>query len=84
MAAFGLSLMFGGGFSYFTMQVLLLELWEAALCGAALSLVLFLIANFCVCFKASRVQDLNQTIAEVSADYVNEIEEVISRLESRN
>ena len=74
MGTLGLSLMFGGAFSYFTMQVFFLQMWEAALCGGALSFILFLIANFCVCVKASRVQDLNSTIAEVSADYANEFE----------
>lgn len=59
LSSFALALIIGGGFSYFLMQVVFLDLTAAALSGAALSLAIFLISNFCVCFKASHVQDLN-------------------------
>ena len=80
LASFSLSLIIGGGFSYFLMQVLLLELTEAVLCGAALCLAIFLISNFCVCFKASHVQDLNKTIANVAEDYVDEVDGIVQRI----
>ena len=55
MATLTFCLTIGGGLSYFLMQILKVELLIAALCGAALCLVLLLMATFCVCFKASRV-----------------------------
>lgn len=80
LASISLSLIIGGGFSYFLMQVLVFELRDAALCGAALSLVIFMISNFCVCFKASHVQDLNKTIASVATDFVHEMDGIMNRL----
>ena len=74
MATMAICLAIGGGLSYFLMTVLKTQLVIAALCGAALFLILFLLANFCSCFKASRVQALNETIADVSHNFVREID----------
>ena len=76
-ATFSLCLIVGGGFSYFLIQVILLEVIHAALCGGSLALLLFLMANCCVYFKMSRVQALNETIADVSQNYVREMEQFI-------
>ena len=77
MTSFAFSLIFGGGLSYFLIQVALLSLRDAALGGAGLFLVLFLIANCCVWFKASRVQALNETIANVASNFIREIDQII-------
>ena len=74
MATLAICLSIGGGLSYFLMHFVKMELLVAALCGAALCLVLFLMATFCVCFKASRVQALNETIAEVAQNFVREVD----------
>ena len=75
MATVAICLAIGGGLSYFLQSVPEMELGYATLSGAFLFLVLFLLANFCSCFKASRVQALNETIAEVSQNFVREIEQ---------
>mmetsp|Transcript_44955 Transcript_44955/g.59657 ORF Transcript_44955/g.59657 Transcript_44955/m.59657 type:complete len:104 (+) Transcript_44955:224-535(+) len=80
LASFSLSLIIGGGFSYFLMQVLFLELSGAALCGVALSMTIFLISNCCACFKASHVQDLNKTIASVATDFVHEVDQIALKM----
>ena len=77
MAKLSLCLIFGSGLSYFLMQVLKMGWLEAVLCGGALFLVLFLMVNFCVCFKASRVQALNETISEVSQNFAREIDTIM-------
>ena len=77
MATVAICLAIGGGLSYFLMQVVKMELAEAALSGAALCLVLFLLANFCVCFKASRVQALNEAISDVSQNFVREVDQCL-------
>ena len=59
-----------------------MELAEAALSGAALCLVLFLLANFCVCFKASRVQALNEAISDVSQNFVREVDQCLILLKT--
>ena len=66
MATFTIHLIIASGFSYFLIEGVKFELLEAALIGAGLFLVLFLMANFCVWFKASRVQALNETISIVA------------------
>ena len=76
-ASFSLCAIFGSGFSYFLMQVPKWKSRDAILCGAALTLILFLIFNFCVCIRASRVQDLNNTISEVAQDLVREVDQII-------
>ena len=65
------------------MQVVLLELTEAALLGSALTLIIFLIWNCCGCFKASHVQDLNKTIANVASDFVEEVDSIAQRLAAK-
>lgn len=75
MATVAICLAIGGGLSYFLQSVMQMKLAYATLSGAFLFLVLFLMANFCSCFKASRVQALNETIAEVSQNFVREIEQ---------
>ena len=55
MATFSLCLIIGGGLSYFLIQMMNLDVLEAALCGGALALLLFLMTNCCVYFKMSRV-----------------------------
>ena len=55
MATVAICLAIGGGLSYFCLTVIKMQLAYAALSGAFLFLVLFLMANFCSCFKASRV-----------------------------
>ena len=74
MATVAICLSVGAGLSYFLMQVVKMGLRDAALCGAALILVIFLMANFCVCFKTSRVQALNETIADVAQNFVREVD----------
>ena len=66
MATFTIHLIVASGFSFFLISGLEFELLEAALIGAGLFLILFLMANFCVWFKASRVQALNETISIVA------------------
>jgi len=58
-------------------------LWKAALCGVVLVLLIFLITNFCSCFKASRVQALNETMEEVAVDFVREIDSIV-KTEQKN
>ena len=82
MATVAICLAIGGGLSYFLMQVVKMELAEAALSGAALCLVLFLLANFCVCFKASRVQALNEAISDVSQNFVREVDQCLILLKT--
>ena len=62
------------------MQVVFLGLTEAAICGAALSLCLFLIANCCKRFNASHVQELNHAIASVSNEFAREVDSTHGRL----
>ena len=66
MATFTIHLIVASGFSFFLISGLEFEFLEAALIGAGLFLILFLMANFCVWFKASRVQALNETISIVA------------------
>lgn len=77
MATFSLCLIIGSGFSYFLMAVVKLRLTASALCGSALCLLIFLILNFCSFFKAGKMQDLNETMEQVSNDFVREIDAII-------
>ena len=77
MATFSLCLIVGSGFSYFLMVVFRLNLTGAALSGTALCLLIFLFVNFCSCFKAGRMQDLNETMERVSIDFTREIDTII-------
>ena len=83
LATFSLSLFFGCGFSYLLHSVLFLDLWAAAICGAFLVILIFIIANFCSYFKASRVQALNDTIEKVATDFVREMDFFV-KTEQRN
>ena len=51
-----------------------MQVRDAILLGVALGLVIFLVANFCSCFNASRVEELNSTIADVANDYEKEVQ----------
>ena len=79
MATFSLACIFGAGFSYFLMQACHVALKEAALSGAALLLAVFLITNYCICFKASHVQELNKTIEDSASDFTREIDDIVSK-----
>ena len=80
IADFSLALIIGGGLSYFLITMVMPDdILGAAFSGAALFLVIFGVMNFCVCIRASRVQALNETIEDVSKDFVREVDQIIRR-----